>query len=231
MTLVESTLAQEGPYQASKWLAVQVLLSADEMCSLVETLGPGLEIFSGSEMTPRGSAAEPTTRFLDSYREYVSALAAGEVPVESTHRAMFSTMWTLDPACLYVLPIDGQRQLIKPRRPVVQLQPHSIGYSSVDGRLRPMVAGPDSITWGVQFSFPQIYQDSKYQVYKVDDPELFPNVKLFKSIQRWLRHASQPTAFEVQGQRICVPMRIGKGCVEWMHQHPQLQAKGIRVIV
>jgi len=231
MTLLEeSTLAEQGPYQASKWLAIQALLDVDEMQALLSELGPELLIFSGSEITARGQSAEKQSAFLETYAAYIEALKSGSVPEVKAYRSRFSDMWTCDPKCLYVLPLDADRQLIKPRRPVIQLQVHSLAYSSVDHKFRPMVSGTESITWGIQFSFPQIFQDPATRaVFQVNNPEEFPNLAVFRRLQRWLRHHSQPTTFEVAGEKQTVPMRIGKSCLSWIHKHPQLVQKGISV--
>jgi hypothetical protein len=57
----------------------------------------------------------------------------------------------------------------------------------------------------------------------------FPNTTLFKRLQQWVRSHTIATPFEVEGKKINVPIRIGKRCLNWIHVHPQLRAKGIRV--
>ena len=87
-----------------------------------------------------------------------------------------------------------------------------------------MVLSTESVTWGIQFSYPQLYQDPKsYRITKVVDSSEFPNTSVFARMLKWLRHHTLPTPFSVDGQRVNVPIRIGRSCLEWIHMHPQLK--------
>ena len=129
---------------------------------------------------------------------------------------------------VYTVPVDGDRQIIKVKKPVIQMQAHRIGYSSLDGKFRPMVMGKESISWGIQFSYPQIYEDSG-KVVKVNESDQFPNTARFKKMQRWMRRHTIPTPFLADGKRVNVPMRLGKQCLPWINTHPQLVEKNIGV--
>jgi hypothetical protein len=94
-----------------------------------------------------------------------------------------------------------------------------------------MVLSTESVTWGVQFSYPQLYQDPKsHRIAKVADSIDFPNTSLFARMLKWLRHNTLPTPFFVHGQRVNAPIRIGRACLKWIDQHPQLKEKEIRVV-
>lgn len=227
--LRQSSLETEGALKVSKYLSVQVLVDSDEMAQLIEAL-PVFVAANGSGLSPIGEGLASPQDFLDVYSHYIDTLKRGEVPSSSMYRSRFYDMWTLDTDLLYAIPVNDSQQVVKACRPVIQLQAHSLAYSSIDGKFRPMVLGADTIQWGVQFSYPQVFQDPKTaQIHKVDESPDFPNTALFKRLQRWVRQHSIPTPFVVDGKKTNVPMRLGKACASWIHQHPQLQAKGITV--
>jgi hypothetical protein len=120
--------------------------------------------------------------------------------------------------------------LIKPLKPVIQLQAHHFFYSTLDKKFHPMVLSQESVTWGLQFAYPQLYQDPKTrQVIKVTDSAEFPNSALFSQFSKWIRNATLPTPFEVEGVRVNSPIRIGKKMLGWIQQHPQLKKQGITI--
>jgi hypothetical protein len=114
--------------------------------------------------------------------------------------------------------------------PIIQLQAHTLFYSQLDGQVRSMVRGEGEIHWGIQFSYPQIYQNAQTgQIEKIEDNEKFPNTALFRRLQRWVRDHTRATPLEVGGKRVNLPARLGKQCFSWINRHPQLLAAGIRV--
>jgi hypothetical protein len=223
-----STLAAEGPMQASKWLQSQVLLSSDEMAALFAALG-AFDIFQTSCVIKQGEGWVSHQTFLDRYKIYVDALQQGKMPEESSY-ALFSSVFTADPESLYAVPVGEDKQLIRICRPIIQLQTHRMDYSPADGKFRSMTYGTDSILWGIQFSYPQLFQDKRSLEIKQATSSEFPNAVLFQTLQRWIRHHTAPTPFLVEGVKINVPVRLGKQCFAWINQHPQLHQKGLFVL-
>lgn len=225
-----STPGVEGRLQVAKWLHLQLLCDQEEMVDLLGELAE-VRIFRGGEVVAEGEWELSRADFLAAYGDYVAALKAGEAPLLSRFRSPFSTLWTATEEILYAMEVGEGRYLVKATRPAVQLQLHQLGYSPVDGKFRPMVLGSESISWGIQFSYPQIFQDPHTgEIAKVDESERFPNTALFHRLQRWVRHNSIATPFEVSGERVNVPMRLGKRSFKWINRHPQLLAKGLRVL-
>jgi hypothetical protein len=288
MAIRISTPASEGILQVSKWIKVQMLLSAEEMGHLFSQLEP-FSIFHVSAPVALEDACIEKQAFCASYASYVDALKAGELPNESPLRRLFSAALSTTSDVLYAMdvyrnrvnsslsgcakaveksigmagdsilanttpaiPIDSRRfdasqkgyfspdcgigperhtkYLIKPIRPVIQLQGHHFFYSTLDEKFHPMVLGPDSVTWGIQFSYPQIYQHPQSHLYaKVDDSLDFPNTALFRRLTQWMREHTTATPFIVQEKRTNSPIRLGKKCFSWIAKHPQLVAKQILV--
>lgn len=225
----QSPTAKIAPIEASKWLSSQVLIDADEMQELFNALNP-FYIYLTSQITKKDGGRVSQAEFLDCYRTYIADLQHGKLPDEALFRHLFSSAFTVAPDALCVVLIGDDQQMIRNVQPVVQLQSHRMDYSSADGKFRSMTFGTDSIMWGIQFSYPQLFRNpATKQVEEVDDTESFPNTRLFRTLQRWVRHNTTPTPFLVEGQRINVPMRLGKQCYKWINNHPQLLRKGLRI--
>lgn len=224
-----SQLNAEPPMQVSKWLQVQALLDAEEMRALFEELGD-FGIYLAGMLTSAGEGIVSKQQFLQVYGAYSDALKNGQLPDEALYRSLFSSVFSVSSELLYVVPMAGRKQLIRLSRPVIQLQGHSMGYSVHDGKFRPMVFGLDSILWGVQFSYPQLFQEERTkEVMQVNESDFFPNTRLFHSLQKWVRHNTLPTPFLVGESKINVPMRLGKKCMPWINNHPQLVLKNLKV--
>lgn len=211
----------------AKWIHLPALLDQGEMEALLAAL-EGARIFSASCVVELGKEEISHADFLEGYGAYVDALRGGCVPDMAPFRPLFSTLWTVKPEELLFASSDGCRGVVRPTQPVLQLQLHQLGYSPLDGKFRSMVFGDSSISWGIQFSYPGIYQDPQtMRSCKVD--ESFSNTHLFRQLQRWMRRHTVATPFEVEGQKVNVPIRLGKSCFSWINDHPQLIEQNLRV--
>lgn len=211
--------------EASKWLEIQALLAPEEMETLFAHLntsvGP-IHIYRTGTVTPVGEGEVSQGTFLETYQTYANALKQGLMP--QTDRTLFSSVLSLSPQMLTVMKIGEDRQLQKLVRPCVQLQNHSMGYSEEDGKFYSMVFGPESITWGLQFSYPQLFLDPvTKEICKVGETPDFPNTALFRHIQRWIRHNTIPTPMQTPRGSINLPVRLGKECLSWINHHPQFK--------
>jgi hypothetical protein len=219
----------KSPMQASKWLQMQALLDAEEMETLLASLGE-IQIFIPGRVLKKGEESISLEKFLQTYKEYVKTLQRGEIPEDILYRSYFSSIWTLSPNVVFSVNVENERHILRLALPAIQLQLHRLGYSEIEEKFRPMVFGKDSIDWGIQFSYPQLFQNPKtHQAEKVDISAEFPNTILFQQLQRWLRLHSQPTPFIVQGKKINIPIRIGKKCFSWINNHPQLIQKNMKI--
>lgn len=216
--------------QASKWLQIQALLSSQEMEQLLKDI-EGIKFYVVGKVISPGGETITKAEFLEKYEDYVSLLKAGQVPDATVFRPYFSSALTLADDHVFFIKAGENTQLVRTAKPVVQMQLHMMGYSAMEQKFRPMSLGIDSIHWGVQLSYPQLYLDAiTKKIEKVLTNHEFPNTQLFRHIQSWIRNNTLPTPFFVDGKRINVPMRLGKECFEWINGHPQLRSLGIRVI-
>jgi len=213
--------------QASKWLQVQVLLNAEEMEALFRSIGEFF-IFATGSLVESGRERIERGFFLDRYRQYVGELQSGCSPNDAAYRSLFSSVFSMAEDHLFAMPAGDCRVLLRVKKPVVQLQYHKISYSHLDGKFRPHALAKDGIAWGIQFSYPTLYLDPiSKAVEKIGDS--FPNTKIFKDLQKWLRSHSTPTSFFVGGKESTVPMRLGKQCMNWINAHPDLVKQQIMV--
>ncbi|ADI39089.1 putative uncharacterized protein [Waddlia chondrophila 2032/99] len=211
------------PLQASKWISVQVMVSPSEMRSLLEELGE----FTILMTTPAKSPEVSKERFLEIYENYCTQLQKKELPDPAEYRACFSTFWTRSCDAYVQVPV-GEMTLCRAVKPVVQLQYHLLGFSPFDKKFRPMVLGKGSMPWGIQFSYPTLFQDREtQQVLKVGTE--FPNTFLFQAFRKWVRRYTVPTPFVVDGETINAPVRIGREARQWINVHPQFCEYSIAV--
>src|SRR3990167_7039927 len=211
MTLRVSTPAKEGVYQGSKWLKFQLLCSAEELGALFAILHPFF-IFPLTGIVDGKPLSEK--KFLNEYSSWIADLQNGRIPSDQALRTILAAAFTDDLDTLWLQEIPqkaaihesdlvqtpAKGYLVKISKPIVQVQAHYFSYSTIDGVFRPMSMGKESIFWGLQFSYPQIYQDAKTMELKTAE-----NNTLFEKIRLWVRDATRATPFSVAGVRINSP--------------------------
>lgn len=211
-----STPEQEGVYQGSKYLKFQVLCDEEELSALFQI---PFQIYPLTGLVD-GNAIDKKV-FLKEYGSWIEDLKKGKVPSDAALRRMLACAFSAEEEALWKQEVPGKKFIIKFSKPVVQVQAHFFTYSPLDGVFRPMTMGKESIFWGLQFSYPQIYQEPKTMELK--EVEESPNSDLFQSIKQWVRNTTLPTPFVVEGKKTNVPIRLGKNCFSWIASHPQLK--------
>lgn len=214
-----------APLKISKTLKIPTLIDVDEMKDLLAHMPEAL-FYLIQGVCKKGEGILRPNDFLEIYNLYLTFLKKGERPPSAPFRGPFASALSLSSDALASLKIDESCYLIKAVKPVIQLQTSRITYSNEDKTFRSQQFGEGGIEWGVQFSYPQLYQDPITQdVMEVDDS--FSNTSAFRILQKWIRHNTVATPFVVEGKRINAPIRLGKNCFSWIHSHPDL--KGISI--
>jgi hypothetical protein len=226
----ESTLAIEGPLKVSKLLKVPVLIDAEEMEALLQVLEEvqgHLSFYQVQGICKKGEGVFSKEGFSGIYRDYIDVLKGGALPL-NRFKAPFSSALSSTSEILYSIPLENDQHIIKATEPIIQLQENQIQYSQEDMTFRSMVYGQETISWGLYFTYPQIFQDPKtHDIYPVD--VTFPNTLLFRALQKWIREFTVATPFIVEGKKLNVPIRLGKKCFAWINNHAQLKEKKISV--
>ncbi len=222
-----STPEKEGSFNVSKWLKHQVLLDLEEMRELLEHIYPA-RLYNVSEITANPCVDVET--FLEKYARYIEELKKGFILPLKEIRSIFSSALSEIPDVFYAYPVREGGFLLKFLKPAVQMQVHHFLPSTLDGKIHPMVLSQDSVSWGIQFAYPQIFQDPKSHLFsKVGDS--FPNTSLFLKMARFFRNHTQPVTFLWNGNKVVTSLRLGKKAYCWIKKHPQLQEKGMEVYV
>lgn len=222
------TLASDPPLQASKWHRLQVLLAPEELAELLADLEDPVILLAG-RFYPKTNYPQHRQLFLSHYDAYIASLSRGELPNEEKCRQYFSAVLSRDCSPLYLLEGNTDEGLLRMTLPTIQVQHHNFDYSPLDNEIRSMVYGHDTVSWGLQFSYPQLYLHPTTKEICQTNEETTGNVTLFKQLQRWIRHYTLPTTFLVNGRRLNSPIRLGRGCLPWIHRHPQLGQHGLSV--
>ena len=222
MCLKRVGVDEQSPLQASKWQHIPVLLDLSELTALIKEIMP-VRLFHIGSLRTEEELECTVEQFLANYTDYISLLR-GEAAVEDhPYRTAFTLALTENLDAVYVVELANGKCIARPYAPVIQLQLHRLSFSSVDRKVRSMVHGENTISWGIQFSFPQLYLDP--QTKRVLTGKEFsetPNARKFRLLQRWVRHNSLPTPFLIDGQRVNSPIRLGKTCFSWIAHHPDL---------
>lgn len=221
MILRVSHPSNEGVYQASKWVKCWALIDGEEMQNLLDALGdfwifPITGFVDGNPISKAFFVAE--------YSRWIEGLKEGMIPTSEELRRLTASVFTEDLEALWLQEIATNRFITKIAKPLVQVQSHYFSYSSLDQVFRPMSMGKGSVFWGLQFSYPQIYQDPKTMEFCE-----VTSGGLYRKIQLWMREKTRATPFFVDGKKINAPIRLGKQCFSWIHKHPQLIEQKIAV--
>ena len=172
------------PYEVSKFLTLQALLTPEELELFLASLG-AFELYDNVRIVTQ-MAPFPKDKFLLLYKSYYHSLMTGEkVPLGAF--AM-----SADPEALKEVKVGEGRFLIKPHLPVIQLKEHAflIGH---DGVFVSNVHGNDLIRWGIELIFPQIFVDPTSKNYHhVMKEERFLNGELFRRAMKWIWYNTRP---------------------------------------
>lgn len=209
--------------QATKWLKLPLFLSVQELSDLLDSLGD-VKLVPLSGVFPELEVLSPRD-FLQLYEAYAARLLRGEAPLPDRRLV---TGWTYDLNAIEVRKVETG-VLVRPFRPVVQVQPYWLNYSETDGKFHEMALSQESLGWGLLFSFPQLFQEPEtLEIVKVQGPD-FPNCELYKKLQTFSRARTAPTPFITPNGLFNHPSRIGK---EWLHEAkamPQLARRNLKL--
>lgn len=227
----QSTLACEGALMVSKWLYFHVLLDYSEMAALLNHLGDAL-FYQIDRVVPSSGGVISYQDFLENYQIYIQCLKDGKIPEDGFTRKTFQAALSATSEAFYQISLQDDKRIIKARLPVIMLQDHQMHFSKIDGKFRSKVLTREGFSWGVQLSYPQLFQNPKtFGLEKITDSPAFPNTRLFSLLRKWIRYETMPTRFILEdGKKIVSPVRLGKKSMEWIDRHAQLNALGMSVL-
>ena len=203
--------SEATPFQASQWLKTEVLLEEEEMKLLLEALGGELFI-SGQILYPKDLHLTKE-QFLEIYKAYLTSLKKRE-SFKPPFGAFFISQ---DENSFQCKRIGEEKGLLHTTMPVLQAQWHVFSFSEEQEKILPMVQGPESRSWGLQFLMPQLFQANSQEVLKSLHPEAVPNSGLFQRFRKWVRYHTKATSFQWNDQQIRSSLRLGSACTSWIN--------------
>jgi hypothetical protein len=218
-----STPKVEGLFQAAKWVKIQALVDEEELSHLLRSLEP-FAIYPLAGSLAIEDFPMPKEAYLSAYRGWIEGLKKGNIPTD--FGCLNATMWARSSDSLWLQEFPGKRYAARPREPFLQVQVHQMGYSLVDKVFRSMSLTQDSIFWGLQFSFPQVFEHPEKGFLETD----LTNADLFQIVRKWSRNYTIATPMKGEEGRENLPIRLGKNCFSWINRHPGLVAKGLSVL-
>lgn len=227
-------------FLASKWLHTPFLIETSEWRDLLELIGAS-HFFRSAGLVPPGELELFKEQFLDEWERYLATLQGDQPQTNMGHNLPtrdpsiidpFSLFWTKDNNSIGIIDV-GQKECAIQLLPTIVLQSHRFHYSAIDGKFRRQVFGKEAISWGVQASFPTLYQDANRTTVQVLSSQAlashFQNVQLWKLLQRWLKEKSVPVGFMIDGKRVVIPFRLGFQCFSWIKKHHELRTRGLEI--
>ncbi len=204
-----STIEAEGVFRCAKWVSHTVLFSLSGLQELLTAINPYFLLPMAEPVAKERWCISQET-LLEQYKRYLEEIKSSAALPAIAMRRFFSLTLTSSLEDVYAVSLAKERIFIKPRRPVIQIQLYRC-YLSPAGEFHPMILHPDSFSWGLQFSYPQIYEDPHtHQFFKVLLESEFNNTRTFKSIVSWIRTHTKPVPLSVKEKVLHAPFRIEK---------------------
>lgn len=217
-----SSLQEEGLFLASKWQKIPVLFDESELKEFFSSLDP-FYIYQTGKPVEKIHLDGGVEEFFSSYQKMMDCLKNGEM----TH-SMGTYLMTNDLQAIYQIELNEKQSLVKPRLPVILVQPHYFCFSQETKNFYSMSLGGNRIFWGLLFSFPTIFQFHHTQrIEKVDNQ--FLNNSLFTTLRKQIRNFSFPTTFVFEDQKYPTSFRLGRNSVDWINHHPKLLENGLTI--
>lgn len=182
---------------ASRFHHIRLLITPEEMHILFETLSP-FKLINVSEVTASPEVDQEV--FMSAYKAYFK----GDMRI---NRPLFSCALNRDDSAIFMKQVADGRTLSRIVKPVIQMRAHS--YTVAAGKLLPMTFGTDAKAWGIQLSYPYLYEDPSTGESVDTLKSKTSNNDLFKALRVWVRNQTAPATFTIEGKQVKTPLRQG----------------------
>lgn len=224
-----STVSEEGVYRASKYQRVQMLLEQEELEGLFNELN-NFYILEYSKVLEQDNHIVSKEEFLLRYKTYLTALKTNPKNITRDLLSSLSVTFSKNLDVYYQVKINDQKTLIKLKAPAILVQPFTFHLDLENESVFTSVHTEERIFWGLEFSFPGVYQDGK----TIDVIEIFkdlksPNTTLFKTLQKYARRNTTPTSLLFKDSSKNFSFRLGKKCYRWINEYSKLHEHNLIV--
>lgn len=175
-----STPQVEGIPSFAKWIHLPLLLSLREMEEFVSFAADWYPL---GRIASKDEVFSAKDNFLLAYQKRIQSIQEGTMPNDHWTYAV-----TVEEEALYAMSVREGQYNVRPKKPFIQIKTHQFAFSE-KGDLLQNAIGKETKPWGVQISFPFVYQDPKTVTVHKSEGE---NVLLFRSLQKWVRHHTKP---------------------------------------
>ena len=99
-----------------------------------------------------------------------------------------------------------------------------------DHRIQSMTHSSNSIRFGLEFAYPQLFVDPRSnKVVEIRKEEDYTNTKVFQKIGKWMRENTKPTPLSIEGIRFNATFRIGVEAVKLCKSHVDLKKENLSI--
>ncbi len=207
------------PYHVSKWAYIAALLSAKELKELFHTLKIR-QLCDISRVLPFDQLTISVETLLENYQSYLEGLIDSS-SLQNHKIATYGFASSLEH--FRAMQVGEDRFILKPVLPVLRVQKYQFNVSE-EGKVLSMVQGQGAIRFGLQFSYPMIFQDpDTLHVLNVLRCENFSRTtSLYRILNQFIREHTNPLAILWQGRKRRLPVKLGKDCFSWVGKHHDL---------
>ncbi|MEX0961985.1 MAG: hypothetical protein WDZ28_03915 [Simkaniaceae bacterium] len=206
MNIPVSLPTNASSFKGAKWHKVQVLF--EDLSDLFSLLEP-FHLVNASEI--KEEPLDDKREYLKKYQDYIDALKN-----KRPYVGRLSAFMTRSLNSLVKIEVKPGFYAVRVQKPVIQIQMHRFSYSPLDHKIHPMAFGESAIAFGLQFSFPQIYQTNEGRVEQLSSKN-FTNKDLFSDFKRAIRTLSRPASFLLDGKAIKTSIRIDARTFPWIN--------------
>lgn len=200
----------------SKWQKIQVLLDPVELKALLQYLSP-IFILNTSGVIPREKISIQVDEFVRIYEQYI-AILQGKISREKISLS-YALSQRLENFCM-VQP-SSNKYICRMIQPDVQIQTYSLLLDEF-GKPLSQVFSTDATSFGLQLSYPAIFQDALTGQVFSTTKNTFAGWKLFSAIRNWIRSHTFPLPLHFKEKNSRLPIRLGPLAGTWITSHIDL---------
>lgn len=210
MDLVVSTPKEQGHYLVSKWLRFQLLLTVETFKELLDFLSVEV-LFGVAGPDVKEELVYSKETYLAVYKAYLEALQRRDEKLIKELMKKLCVAIAYEKQAFYQIELADNRCLIKIKEPSIQFRPFNFIYHKELQQFLMQVKSKEAINFGLEISFPQIFQDPKTaQILHVFKDQKLVSARGFKKVQSFVKSKTKPAKFLIEDQIKTATFRIEK---------------------
>lgn len=215
----------QNRYRASKWIAFQMLLTRNELEDLFNEISA--QVFCCiAKVDEEKNLLYHKESYLSLYTSYLEALKSQNKFLIKQLLISLNVALAYDESSLYKVLAPNNKCLIKIKKPCIQVKPFNFVYHFGLEKFLTNIKSEEAIYFGLEFSFPQIFQDPQSQeIQSLFKNNLSLSETYFNKIRLFVREKTKPAKFLISDKRKVATFRIGKTCAGFVEELSFLKEK------